>query len=139
MDNTILLALIGIGEIVITSIVTFLLTRKKYKTEVIGGEIDNAGHKIENDDKNLSFYIKMINDNNAKLDELLIENKDMRKEVAEMRFVVFNMLSQICTDVMCNKRVFDKEKCPYYDILFNMKSDKISITQQNETNQITTG
>lgn len=43
MDNTILLALIGLGEAVITSVVTFLLTRRKYKTEVKGSEIQNDG------------------------------------------------------------------------------------------------
>lgn len=44
MDNTILLALIGIAEMVVTSVVTFLLTRHKYKNEVKGGEIENEGN-----------------------------------------------------------------------------------------------
>lgn len=122
MDNTVLLALIGIAEMVITSVVTFLLTRRKYKTEVVGNEIDNKH-------KDLAFYIDLANDNKQKLDELQEENKELRnenrelrKEMAEMRSVVFGMLSQICTDMMCQKRVFDKEQCPYFGTIFNLSS-----------------
>ena len=116
MDNTVLLALIGIGEMVVTSVVTFLLTRRKYRTEVAGNEIDNKH-------KDLEFYIDLVNDNKQKLDELQEENKYLRQEVAEMRTVVFGMLQQICTDMMCQKRVFDKEQCPYVETIFKLKKD----------------
>ena len=118
MDTTILLALIGIVEMVITSVVTFLLTRRKYKTEVVGNEIDNKH-------KDLAFYIDLANDNKQKLDELQNENKELRdenrelrKEMSEMRSVVFGMLQQVCTDMMCQSRKFDQSQCPYYDIIF---------------------
>ena len=123
MDNTILLALIGLGEAVITSVVTFLLTRRKYKTEVKEGEIHNDGYQIENDEKKFDLYVKMINDNNIRIDELQEENRDLRRQVAEMRSVVFSMLQQICTDMMCQNRKFDQSQCPYYDMLFQFKKD----------------
>lgn len=123
MDNTILLALIGLGEAVVTSVVTFLLTRRKYKTEVKEGEIHNDGYKIENDEKKFDLYVKMINDNNLRIDELQEENRDLRRQVAEMRSVVFNMLSQICTDMVCQSRKFDKEQCPYYETIFNSERE----------------
>lgn len=129
MDNTILLALIGLGEAVITSVVTFLLTRRKYKTEVKEGEIHNDGYKIENDEKKFDLYVKMINDNNIRIDELQEENRDLRKQVAEMRSVVFSMLQQICTDMMCQNRKFDQAQCPYYETLFNLKKDGESETE----------
>ena len=123
MDNTILLALIGLGEAVITSVVTFLLTRRKYKTEVKGSEIQNDGMQIDNDQKDLQFYIQMVNDNKLQLKELQEQNQYLRREVAEMRSVVFGMLSQICTDMMCQNRKFDQEQCPYYEMLFKLKKD----------------
>ena len=123
MDNTILLALIGLGEAVIISVVTFLLTRRKYKTEVKGSEIQNDGMQIDNDQKDLQFYIQMVNDNKLQLKELQEQNQYLRREVAEMRSVVFGMLSQICTDMMCQNRKFDQEQCPYYEMLFKLKKD----------------
>lgn len=120
MDSTIILSLIGLGEAVITSLVTFLLTRRKYKTEVKEGEIHNDGYQIENDEKKFDLYVKMINDNNIRIDELQEENRDLRRQVAEMRSVVFSMLQQICTDMMCQNRKFDQAQCPYYDTLFKL-------------------
>lgn len=129
MDSTIILSLIGLGEAVITSVVTFLLTRRKYKTEVKEGEIHNDGYKIENDEKKFDLYVKMINDNNIRIDELQEENRDLRRQVAEMRSVVFSMLQQICTDMMCQNRKFDQAQCPYYETLFNLKKDGESETE----------
>lgn len=123
MSEAILLSIIGIAEMVITSVVTFLLTRRKYRNEVKEGEIHNDGYQIENDEKKFDLYVKMINDNNIRIDELQEENRDLRKQVAEMRSIVFNMLQQICTDMMCQSRKFDQQQCPYYDALFNLKKE----------------
>lgn len=124
MESGIILALIGLAEAVITSVVTFLLTRRKYKTEVHGGEIENDGHQIDNKHNDLDFYIKLANDNKEKLDELSDENKELRKEVAELRQVMFGMLQQICTDMMCQKRKFDQEQCPYYETIFSFRKEE---------------
>lgn len=134
MDNTVLLALIGIAEMVVTSVVTFLLTRRKYKTEVKECEIHNDGYKIENDEKKFDLYVKMINDNNIRIDELQEENRDLRRQVAEMRSVVFSMLQQICTDMMCQNRKFDQEQCPYYDALFNLRNENNDNDKNNNNN-----
>lgn len=126
MTEGILLAIIGIAEAVITAFITFFLTKRKYNVEVEGGKIENQGSKIDNDKKDLEFYINMVEDNKAKLDELQQENREQRREIAEMRSVVFSMLQQICTDMMCQSRVFDKEKCPYLEVMF-----KETKTEQN--------
>lgn len=125
--ESIILALVGLGEAIITAIVTFLLTRRKYKTEVQGGQIENEGHQIDNRHNDLDFYIKLANDNKEKLDELSVENRDLRKEMAEMRAVVFGMLQQICTDMMCQNRKFDQQSCPYYEKVFNLQRDGAEI------------
>ena len=92
MTEGFILAMLGIIEAVLTSVVTFLLTRRKYRTEVKEGEIHNDGYKIENDEKKFDLYVKMINDNEMRIDNLQEENRDLRKQVAEMRSVVFGML-----------------------------------------------
>lgn len=119
----IILAFIGIVEAVITSLITFILTRRKYKAEVKGSEIENDGHQIDNSHNTLDFYIKLVDDNKKKLDELQVENQYLRQEMAEMRTVVFGMLSQICTDMMCQNRKFDQASCPYYDKVFKLQTD----------------
>lgn len=124
MDNTILLALIGIFEMIFTSLVTFLLTRRKYRNEVKEGEIHNDGYKIDNDEKKFNLYIKMINENEKRIDRLQKENDNLSLQIAEMRSVVFGMLQQVCTDMMCQNRKFDQASCPYYDTVFKLnKSD----------------
>lgn len=123
METGVLLAIVGQMETIIAAIVTFFLTRRKYRVEVEGGKIENSGHQIDNKHNDLDFYIKLVSDNEVRLDDLSQENKDLRKEVAEMRSVVFGMLSQICTDMMCQHRKFDQETCPYYDTIFKMKKD----------------
>lgn len=124
MDNTILLALIGIFEMVLTSLVTFLLTRRKYKNEVKEGEIHNDGYKIDNDEKKFNLYIKMINENEKRIDRLQKENDNLSLQIAEMRSVVFGMLQQVCTDMMCQNRKFDQASCPYYDTLFKLNKEE---------------
>lgn len=130
MESGILLALIGIGEAILTSIVTFLLTRRKYKTEVQGGQIENTGHEIDNKHNDLDFYIKLANDNKEKLKELSQENRDLRKEMAEMRTVVFGMLQQVCTDILCQERKFDQEQCPYYETIFKLHDENRELGEE---------
>ena len=127
METGVLLAIVGQMETIIAAIVTFLLTRRKYRVEVEGGKIENSGHQIDNKHNDLDFYIKLANDNKEKLDELSVENRDLRKEMAEMRAVVFGMLQQICTDMMCQNRKFDQQSCPYYDKVFNLQRDGAEI------------
>lgn len=123
MSEAILLAIIGIAEMVLTSVVTFLLTRRKYRNEVKEGQIHNDGYQIENDEKKFDLYVKMINDNEMRIDNLQEENRDLRRQVAEMRSVVFGMLQQVCTDMMCQSRKFDQQQCPYYDTLFSLRKN----------------
>ena len=123
MTEGFLLAMIGVLEAILTSVVTFLLTRRKYRTEVREGEIHNDGYKIENDEKKFDLYVKMINDNELRINNLQDENRDLRAQVAEMRSVVFGMLQQVCTDMMCQSRKFDVQSCPYYDNIFKRQED----------------
>ena len=108
MENGILLALIGIAEAVITAIVTFVLTKKKYYSEVDSNVINNMR-------ESLNFYKYLADDNRQRLNEVLEKNKRLEEEVSELRKVVYGMLTQICTDMMCQNRQFDKTRCPYLE------------------------
>lgn len=107
MDTTILLAIIGIAEAVITGFVTFFMTKRKYNTEV-------DSNIIKNMQESLTFYKELSDDNKARLVEAQQKAKAMEQEISELRSVVFGMLTQICTDMMCQNRSFDKQRCPYY-------------------------
>lgn len=74
----------------------------------------------------------MINDNKQKMDELSKENFELRREMAELRSVVFSMLQQICTDMMCQNREFDREKCPYYETIFKQAREAGETKEYNE-------
>ena len=77
MNEAISLAIIGIVELIITSVVTFLLTKRKYHNEVKEGEIHNDGYKIENDEKKFDLYVKMINENEKHIDRLQEKNNNL--------------------------------------------------------------
>lgn len=101
MSEAIILALIAIGEMVITSVVTFLLTKRKYRTEVDNGVIENM-------QKSLNFYKELSDDNRKRLEKVLEENSQIQQEMFQMRKIMMGMLSQICTDLVCQNRKIDR-------------------------------
>lgn len=86
-----------------TNAVTWFFSRKKYKAEV-------ASTSIDNDSKNLQFYIQLTN-NNAEQLRLLTEssNKD-RMEIYRMKKVMFEILQDACTNGACIKRKMYSQK-----------------------------
>lgn len=103
MSEAIILALIAIGEMVITSVVTFLLTKRKYRTEVDNGVIENM-------QKSLNFYKELSDDNRKRLEKVLEENSQIQQEMFQMRKIMMGMLSQICTDLVCQNRKIDQAR-----------------------------
>lgn len=99
MDLTILLtALIGVFTNGLTSWVTWFITKRKYNAEVDGALLSNMKDS-------LSFYKELSEDNRKRLDEVLDRNRDLEKEVADLRRQVTAMLSTICTDLSCMHRI----------------------------------
>lgn len=109
MDPIILTGIISVASSSITAFVTFLLTKKKYKTEV-------DANQIENMQKSLNFYIsiteqnkkelKILLDSNDELmlnnrtliaqnNELLIQNKTLLDEVEELKKTVVDLTLQL--------------------------------------------
>lgn len=103
----------GVG--VITSIISgwtsWVFARKKYNSEV-------DGNLIENMQKSLEFYEKLSDDTTARLnkalednehlrqsmEELMQENKQLKREIDTLKDQVLKITTTICTDLSCQIR-----------------------------------
>ena len=98
----------------ISSIITFFLTKRKYNVEVQGGAIENA-------DKSLDFYVKLVNDmkqhledikaqNQAEFEELKQQNTELKKQVTELSDEIFSMKKFACYNDSCQRRRKDPKQ-----------------------------
>lgn len=70
------------------SVVTWLLSRKKYKTEV-------EHNSIENMDNSLEFYEKLSNSNNKILEDILERSEKLAESNLKLLIEVQNLRAQI--------------------------------------------
>jgi chromosome segregation ATPase len=70
MSETLMITLIGVASGLITSVLTYLFTRRKDKADITDKLTDTAG--------------KLIDKLNVRLDDLEIENKDLRQLAKRM-------------------------------------------------------
>lgn len=70
------------------SLVTWLLSRKKYKTEV-------EHNSIENMDSSLEFYEKLSNSNNKILEDILERSEKLAESNLKLLIEVQNLRAQI--------------------------------------------
>lgn len=117
MIEVIITGVLGIGA----NFITWILTKKKYNTEV-----DKT--LIENMEESLEFYKTLSNDNKERLDKMLDENKeiikqndDLRREISSLKTQLINIMASICVDLTCKLRKRDLS-------LFNRDGTK---TQKN--------
>lgn len=78
MDNTIIAIIGGFITSVLSGFTSWFFAKKKYNAEV-----DN--HLITNMQESLEFYKTLADDNKVRLESVLQENAELRKEVNEMR------------------------------------------------------
>lgn len=95
------------GTGILTTIITHILTKRKYKAEVDENTITNM-------DKSLEFYEKWVANTNKRLDEvlsnqdkLIAENASLRSELNTVKEQTTRLSSLLCTDLPCTKRVQD--------------------------------
>lgn len=94
---------VGIFSTIVSSWITWFITRKKYYSEV-------DHNLIENMENSLEFYKKLSDDNRARLEEMAERNKTLEIEIQELRKQMLNLTMNICLDLTCANRVREQLK-----------------------------
>lgn len=103
--NEILIGSIGIVSTAASGFFSWFFTKRKYYAEV-------DGNLIENMQKSLDFYINLVEDNKARLEEVLERNNELERrdtvlesEVKELKVQLEEIKNNYCKDSNCNKRL----------------------------------
>ena len=78
----------GVITSILSGFTSWFFTKKKYNAEVDHNLISNMQDSLE-------FYKSLADDNKQRLDEVLAENADLRKEVSELREQVSKLTSTL--------------------------------------------
>ena len=101
--ETIIVAIVGVITSALSSWFSWVLSKKKYNSEVKSSELDNLK-------KSLEFYESIVNDNNKKLTFYIKLAEDNRVEVYRLKGTMFNILNAACLDKGCSDRQFYTEE-----------------------------
>lgn len=88
METTWIAIIGGIITTFLSGFSSWFFTKKKYNAEVDNNLINNMQDSLE-------FYKALADDNKARLDEVLSENVDLRKEVSDLREQVSRLTSAL--------------------------------------------
>lgn len=95
--QVIITGVIGIITTIAGSWTSYIFTKRKYNAEVDNNVIDNMKQSLD-------FYIKLSDDNKARLDEALKRNDALEKEIQQLRQQMFELMNNICYDLKCELR-----------------------------------
>lgn len=102
MATEIAVSIVGVFSTVVSSIITFVLTKRKYNAEV-------DSELIKNMQDSLKFYNELSSSNTQKLQSLFEENQELRRQVNQLQNQVLNLMSSICYDATCKYRKLQEE------------------------------
>lgn len=88
MEETWIAILGGALTTIISSFSAWFFTKKKYNAEVDNNLISNMQESLE-------FYKSLADDNKSRLEAVLQENAELRKEIAELRGQVDRLTSAL--------------------------------------------
>ena len=88
MEETWIAVLTGAIATFVSSFTTWFFTKRKYNSEVDSNLITNMQESLE-------FYKTLADDNKARLEEVLREKAELRKEITELRTQVDNLTSTL--------------------------------------------
>ena len=94
---------VGVLTSAISSLVTWLLAKKKYNAEV-----DN--NVIQNMQQSLQFYKELSDDTKERLAEVLEKNQKLEDDVEELRKQMLNLTIKICLDLSCKHRILENKE-----------------------------
>ena len=112
MITGIVSALTGLFCSIISGIVTFFFTRRKYNTEVDSQQIKNMGDSFDTYRKMMQSNLEaqkesmemVIMSQNQKIDMLQKENDSLKAQVSQLQQQMINILGSICLDATCQLR-----------------------------------
>jgi uncharacterized membrane-anchored protein YhcB (DUF1043 family) len=78
----------GVITTILSAFTSWFFTKKKYNAEVDNNLISNMQESLE-------FYKSLADDNKMRLEGVLAENADLRKEVSELREQVSKLTSAL--------------------------------------------
>lgn len=94
MDLTaIIIAIVG----VLSNVVTYFLSKKKYKSEVNTNEIENLKRSLE-------FYERIVQDNDKQLRFYINMAEENRIEVFRVKSIIYQMINNSCLHSVCKDR-----------------------------------
>lgn len=88
MEDTWIAILGGLLATLVSGFTSWFFTKRKYNTEVDANLIQNMQESLE-------FYKTLADDNKERLETVLQENADLRREVAELREQVTKLTSAL--------------------------------------------
>lgn len=94
MSDIIVTGIIGLLTTALSSLVTWILTKRKYNAEV-------ASIDIQNMSASLDFYKKLADDEKKRLDDVSLRNEELSEEVKELRKQVFALMNSVCYNLEC--------------------------------------
>lgn len=101
VTGEIIVALIGLLTTVVSSLLTFVLTRRRYNLEL-------DSKKIQNMDASFDCYKTITDDTikslNHKIEILQKENDGLRQQVNNLTMQMINLAGNICMDATCKLR-----------------------------------
>ena len=112
MSTGIISALTGLFCTIASAIVTFLLTRRKYNSEVDAQQIKNMSDSLDTYKKIMESNLAaqketmevVIVSQNQKIDLLQKENDSLKLQVSQLQQQMINILGSICLDATCKLR-----------------------------------
>lgn len=87
--SDITIALVGLFCTTVSSIITFVLTKKKYNSEVEAQQIKNMSDSFTVQSKIMKETIDL---QNQKIEALQKENEDLKKQVSQLQIQMINLL-----------------------------------------------
>lgn len=117
MATEIWIALIGSFTTTAGSVVSWLLAKKKYHSEVDSNYIQNLGKGLETYDaiiahnkSEIEYLMKESEELREENKELKKENEELKRDISELRRQMLDLSLNICLDLTCDHRLREKAK-----------------------------
>lgn len=101
--QVIITGIIGLFATILSGWLSYYFTREKYHTEVNYGIIQNMKESLE-------FYHKLSDDNCKRLEQVMLRNAELEKEVKKLKDQMLELSVNICMQLSCDRRI--KEMSP---------------------------